>query len=283
MFVYLLHFDNCLSHAEHYAGSTGDIKARLIAHATGNGARITEATQEQGINWRLAALGTVAMGAAKRTERALKDSHNLPRYCPICSPGCKKMPGTTPYPIEMLKFKTDAKGLGDQAEEQDIDVRLVTPAEGKEATAFILSLMRKDKDALGFIPCGGPEGIEHLVQRRQIAIVANNGQDVGYTAFTLNPSRSRLSIQQTCVQDDARHLRHGTAMVQFVIASRPLAEVVCKVREDLPAIFFWSAIGFELVRKTNHKTSGSVLLNFAHKSALSTRIAKQKEESNDTV
>ena len=52
--IYLIHFDEKLSHAQHYLGYTGgDLEARLERHRNGNGARLMQVIEERGITWRL--------------------------------------------------------------------------------------------------------------------------------------------------------------------------------------------------------------------------------------
>jgi predicted GIY-YIG superfamily endonuclease len=85
--VYLIHFDVAYRHARHYVGWTADLLARLAAHREGRGARLMEVITAAGISWQLAR--TWPGGRAR--ERAIKNRHEAPRLCPICTP--------VPYPV----------------------------------------------------------------------------------------------------------------------------------------------------------------------------------------
>ena len=79
--VYLIHFDSPYRHARHYLGWTADLDARLEAHRTGRGARLMEVITLAGITWQLAR--TWPGGRAR--ERAIKNRHEAPRLCPLCT------------------------------------------------------------------------------------------------------------------------------------------------------------------------------------------------------
>jgi predicted GIY-YIG superfamily endonuclease len=80
--VYMLHFDKPYQHARHYVGWTDDLLARLDRHASGTGARLLEVITQAGIGFTLV---RVCEGT-RRTERAIKNAHSTPRYCPACTP-----------------------------------------------------------------------------------------------------------------------------------------------------------------------------------------------------
>lgn len=77
--IYLLHFDRPFGHAKHYLGWASNLEARLHAHATGRGARLTEVVRAAGIGWSLARTWC----GDRYEERRLK-GHSGTRYCPIC-------------------------------------------------------------------------------------------------------------------------------------------------------------------------------------------------------
>ena len=81
--VYILHLDPPYKHARHYTGSAepGNLQSRLAAHAAGTGARLMQVVKEAGGTFRLAR--TWPGGRAR--ERELKDRHDAPRLCPICT------------------------------------------------------------------------------------------------------------------------------------------------------------------------------------------------------
>jgi predicted GIY-YIG superfamily endonuclease len=80
--VYLLHLDPPLKHARHYTGWTSNLDERLEAHRTGRGARLMEVVKEAGGTFRLAR----TWDGPRDLERAIKNHHNAPRLCPVCSP-----------------------------------------------------------------------------------------------------------------------------------------------------------------------------------------------------
>jgi predicted GIY-YIG superfamily endonuclease len=85
--VYLIHFDVAYRHARHYVGWTADLLARLAAHREGRGARLMEVITAAGISWQLAR----TWPGGRDRERAIKNRHEAPRLCPICTP--------VPYPV----------------------------------------------------------------------------------------------------------------------------------------------------------------------------------------
>lgn len=80
--VYLIHFDAAYKHARHYIGWTTDLDARLQAHRAGRGARLMEVITADGITWQLAR----TWPGGRDRERAIKNRHEAPQLCPVCSP-----------------------------------------------------------------------------------------------------------------------------------------------------------------------------------------------------
>ena len=79
--VYLLHFDRPYKHARHYLGYTSKaLKARLLRHEAGSGARLMEVIVGAGITFVVAR----TWKGDKALERKLKNRKNAPRHCPIC-------------------------------------------------------------------------------------------------------------------------------------------------------------------------------------------------------
>jgi predicted GIY-YIG superfamily endonuclease len=78
--VYLLHFSQPYRHARHYVGFTKNLNARLEAHSKGNGARLLEVITQAGLSFQLAR----TWKGTRKTERALKNQKNAPRFCPLC-------------------------------------------------------------------------------------------------------------------------------------------------------------------------------------------------------
>ncbi len=87
--VYLIHFLTPYKHARHYTGYANDIDDRLKHHAAGQGARLMEVIKENNINWVCVRRWP---GATRNDERKLKNSHQMPRLCPICNPSTAARP-----------------------------------------------------------------------------------------------------------------------------------------------------------------------------------------------
>lgn len=86
--VYLIHFDEHLSHARHYLGWTegDDITARIETHMAGHkghAACILRACKEQGIGWKVV---RTWKGVDRNFERWLKNQKGTPKFCPNCDP-----------------------------------------------------------------------------------------------------------------------------------------------------------------------------------------------------
>jgi len=81
--VYLIHFENKLSHAQHYIGycEDGRLDQRFAEHLAGTGANILKVCNERGIKYEVAR--TWAKWGRKK-ERFLKNTKSAPKYCPIC-------------------------------------------------------------------------------------------------------------------------------------------------------------------------------------------------------
>lgn len=79
--VYLLHFSRPYKHARHYLGTTPNLDERFVEHITGRGSPLVNAAVLAGIEVTVAR--TWKSGGRSR-ERRLKNSHNVPRLCPIC-------------------------------------------------------------------------------------------------------------------------------------------------------------------------------------------------------
>lgn len=81
--VYLLHFERPISPlhtCQHYLGWCLDLDARIAAHRSGAGARLTQVAVERGIGFEV-----VRTWPGSRTfERLLKARKDTPRLCPVC-------------------------------------------------------------------------------------------------------------------------------------------------------------------------------------------------------
>jgi predicted GIY-YIG superfamily endonuclease len=80
--VYLIHFDEPLAHAKHYVGFTTNFDNRMKSHHKGTGARLLAVLNEKSIGWNVS---RTWHGVSQKLERAIKDSKNTARFCPVCN------------------------------------------------------------------------------------------------------------------------------------------------------------------------------------------------------
>lgn len=90
---YLIHFDTPYKHARHYLGWAACLDTRLAAHRAGNGARLMAVITAAGIAWQVARTWP---GTTEGHEKTLKDQHDSPGLCPLCTPGTKAGTSITP-------------------------------------------------------------------------------------------------------------------------------------------------------------------------------------------
>jgi len=278
-FVYVLHFDVPLSHAMHYSGSTCNIRRRLEQHALGAGSCITKELMRQGIGWRLGSLSVCCFAEMRRCEKILKRQHRSPDYCGICNSVPKRIAETTPMSLELLgipitSWEIAARKIKEGVRlNNDLRLRFYDNNEPRSTMETIKDLMRSEPGALGFIPVGEKfEAIMHdsgdaLAACHQIVIANINGVDRGYVAYTVNRQRTEVTIQQCMVSDEARLNGNGRKMIEFIESVNGSMRMACHVKDSLAANEFWKAIGFELVERNKHKTSGN-WLNKYKKAAL---------------
>jgi predicted GIY-YIG superfamily endonuclease len=257
-FIYILHFDCKLSHAQHYVGCTRNPLQRLTAHANGAGSTLTKALVTEGIEWQLGSLLTCSQRRLRELERRLKDQANTARYCGICQQMPAKFHGTEQYPIEMLPWIPKSTALRRTAAFPTVQtVRFIDPMEPQSTMDAIMLLMREDKDALGFIPVGGEAGLQTLVPRGRIVLASEDNVVVGYCAWNMSQDMTQGAFHQVAVRDDQRFKGFGRKMLQLVIANTPCESYIAKVRDDLAANHFWLSMGFLQIDQNVHPTSGS--------------------------
>jgi len=109
-YIYVYHFDEPLSHAQHYVGSTVSPLARAARHAEGHGARITQVLSELAKTWRIAAVYSLKENCPltlREVELLAKARHNGGHFCPICTGGTVDHPPTwtQQVPIPQLTSK----------------------------------------------------------------------------------------------------------------------------------------------------------------------------------
>jgi len=264
-YIYILHFHQKHFHAQHYAGCTAALAKRLDTHANSQGANLLRVINDQGLTWELGGLYSCSHAEMRRQERGLKNMKSAERFCQICHPTDQaKRPGMQIENIRNLTFPTQSVDLRREIVELH-GVHELSEADEEVGMKFILSLMRKDKDALGFVPVGGEVGIKSLLSKQQIILATENGEPCGYTFYTMDMQGTRVNIHQCCVADDARLKRHGEHLVEFVASKHPGKLIVAKVRDDLAANHFWQAIGFDIALTKTHKTSGSTIHHYERK------------------
>jgi len=120
-------------------------------------------------------------------------------------------------------------------------------------------LRRHCQEAVGFVPMSKWEWhIEH--RPKTLITMREEGDMVGYIYWT--PGLPIAAIQQLVIREDARRFERGTALVEKAIKAmeyRGRYGVTCRCRHDLEAVFFWLAIGFELIRQEESGRRGPVL------------------------
>ena len=109
VWIYLIHFEKKISHAQHYVGATRNLKNRLSDHAKGDGAKITAAARSYGIEWRLARLWK---SDSFSVESQIKKMKNGPKYCPICNEFAERVAfKMDEFPIDLLTFVATSQSL----------------------------------------------------------------------------------------------------------------------------------------------------------------------------
>jgi len=262
-FLYILHFDRRICHAGHYAGCSENLKQRLLAHACGCGSRITRAFYQQGIAWTLGGLFSTTASRMRQIERSLKDRHDTPNLCSICSPhNYCGLPGTVSYPIDLLPFPTRSTTLKAAIQPAySPSLSVSNPENFSIEIEQIIRLMKSSKDALGFIPAGSSTaGMDILFKTGRIILAKDAGKIIGYCAFTQNPSRTAVRAHQLVVADGFRLMGHGRTIIELIKDAG--LSVTARVRDDLPANEFWVACGFQLVGQHVHQTSGSKINHY---------------------
>lgn len=89
--TYLIHFnkpignpDNPRAQAQHYLGSTTNLKGRLYHHRHNNGSRIMAKVCQAGIKWKVVKTWE---SDSRNMEIQLKRRKNNRKLCPICNRG----------------------------------------------------------------------------------------------------------------------------------------------------------------------------------------------------
>lgn len=258
-YVYILHFDTPLAHAQHYVGCTFELCGRLTQHASGRGSRLTRELVARGIEWRLGALFAVnTIAGLRRAERQVKDQHNTARYCNLCRGAeAQRFPGTMPYPIEAIPFGTTSTQL--RTPLLPITVRFSTADESPLTMMDISKMMQAEKDRVGFIPIGGEHGMIRYARRGNLVVAQYEGTThvVGYLYWSATVAETH--VHQAIVADALRGTGIGRRMIRFLAEAHPAKGMSARVRDDLNAVGFWERMGFAVARTERHATSGSTI------------------------
>lgn len=247
--LYILHFIAPLHHARHYTGSTRNLLQRLTAHANGHGSALCRHLHANGLQWELGGLYQGTASAIREQERLIKDQHNGPRYCTLCNDPARTPDMLTGYDVQLLPFKATSLALAKPTKET-IALHNATI----DLIPGLKQIMKASNDELGFIPIGGPQGFRYHIEHEHVVVATVNGLIAGYTAFTKN-TQQRVRIHQCVVQDQHRLKGIARAMIAKIENDHAWQQLVCRVRADLPANAFWTAIGFHKTGQLFHKTS----------------------------
>lgn len=123
---------------------------------------------------------------------------------------------------------------------------IVRPATSADLR-YIDSLRRHEQERVGFLPLSRYER-ETESQRGTLLVGVEGGDRVGFIFWT--PGWPIARIQQLAIQDDARRMERGTALVQAVADRIPHHNgLTCRCREDIEGREFWRALGFAEIRR----------------------------------
>jgi predicted GIY-YIG superfamily endonuclease/GNAT superfamily N-acetyltransferase len=261
--LYILHLDSKLAHTQHYCGSTKNLKQRLTAHALGRAARYTQVLAERQIEWRLGGLFQCNHAVMRRLERVIKDNHRIAKFCEICTERPSTLTGTLKYEIALIPFPTTSHAIREAAGKvPTISYRIATKRDTAKLTKWMISIMKVERDALGFIPGGHGRGVEDLIHLGRVLMAEASGEPIGYLAHTASKDHARITIHQLCVEDVFRFYGVGREMLQYLRSLHPQKEMVAKVRYNLAANHFWNRVGFQLATSVPHETSGNLIHHY---------------------
>ena len=121
----------------------------------------------------------------------------------------------------------------------------------KADSSYVDNLQKKNSAAVGFIQKTVWDKYVYGGERNFVVFICEKNNDmVGYVLLT--PGKkvgSYAKIQQIAIQEDARRLEYGTALIETV---RKFCNkfgrmgVTLRCRKDLQSNFFWQALGFNL-------------------------------------
>jgi len=264
-YLYVLHFDTKLHHAQHYIGATTMPLSRLITHAHGRGAAIVKAQMRAGATWRLGGLFG-CRGDMYSAEKKMKATKNGRLHCSLCEQadrGHAKPPeGCWTIDLSLFEWPQDSTTLRGMIDpETSPQLRLATVREQPWVFQALREMMQVNRYALGWIPCGGDGGLIEYAQIGNLLLAQRREQFIGsydlwgYTAIATKEAEW-VKVQQCVIADGARFRGMGRAMIEKVRTMHPKRPVVARVKQELDANDFWRQIGFELRGSETHITSG---------------------------
>jgi hypothetical protein len=125
---------------------------------------------------------------------------------------------------------------------------------------YVESLMRKNYEAVGFLPMSVAE---RYLTANQLWLQYENNEPCGYLIFGNGHPTCR--VFQCCIQTDARRQHGATQLINALIQKTELegySAISLRCADDLESNKFWEAIGFVFVgqsqggkargRKINH-------------------------------
>ena len=128
-----------------------------------------------------------------------------------------------------------------------------------EDLKYIISLANKESKSIGFIPKCAYEaaiiGLKPSIHRwsdtcnDKIFMCIENGDRVGFVMASFG---NVVKINQICIQEDARMLERGKALLDAVINhgyKRGRYDYSCGCADDLESNLFWKAMGWEKVNE----------------------------------
>jgi hypothetical protein len=124
---------------------------------------------------------------------------------------------------------------------------------------YIVDLSKKENRSLGFIPKMAYESAITGVKKGKrwsdvcndrIFVCSNNGDLVGFCLASFgrpfsNPRKGKIA--QICIQQDAREIERGRALLSYVLAYGSTIQCFdfgCGCADDLDSNFFWAAMGW---------------------------------------
>ena len=269
--VYLLHFDQPIGdphknrgQAQHYVGCSSQLQQRLTNHAHGRTARIVSAVISQGIEWELAAVGVTHRRGMRKIERQVKSWKSARAFCPLCG-GSGKLPGTTPYPVELLGFPLRSDLLRMSSPEPAVVIQHPDPLAGvAPVVTEVRAIMEEEKESVGYVPASVGGAIGAAIQCGRMLLARERGRLVGYCWWTETPEE--VKIQQVAVLSGWQSAGIGTAFIDRVKTLRFGVLLTCRVRADLRAAAeFWPSNGFREVYREPHESSGSEIIGFMNR------------------